>query len=86
MNDIRIRILLIEDNASDARLLKRMLKEARGLACEVEWGETLDDGSERLAAGEVDVVLLDLELSGSSGLDTLKRLQQRITRIPAWSS
>lgn len=83
MNNIRIRILLVEDNAGDARLIKCMLKEAKGLVCEVEWVETLDDGSERLAAGEVDMLLLDLGLPGSGRLDTLKRLQQRMTRLPA---
>lgn len=83
MNDIRIRILLVEDNPGDARLITRMLEESRGLSCEVEWVEMLDDAGPRLAAGEVDVVLLDLGLPGSSGLDTLKRLQQQAARMPA---
>jgi PAS domain S-box-containing protein len=83
MNNIRIRVLLVEDNPGDARLIKRMLEEAKGLACEVEWVETLDRGGERLMAGDVDVVLLDLGLPGSSGLDTLKRLQQKTVRMPA---
>lgn len=83
MNDIRIRVLLVEDNPGDARLIKRMLKEARGLTCEVEWVETLADGGNRLTAGDVDVVLLDLGLPGTSGLGTLKRLQQLTARMPA---
>lgn len=83
MDLIQIRVLLVEDNPGDARLIKRMLEEARGLACEVEWLETLDPVGARLQAGDIDVVLLDLGLPGSSGLATLKRLQTQTARIPA---
>lgn len=83
MNDIRIRILLIEDNPGDARLIQRMLDDAKGMTCELEWRESLDGVGERLRNEDIDLVLLDLGLPGTSGLDTLKRLQQQAARIPA---
>jgi PAS domain S-box-containing protein len=78
-----IRILLIEDNPGDARLIVRMLEEAKGLSCTVEWVETIDAGCAWLASHAVDLVLLDLGLPGSTGLDTLKLLQQRTSKVPA---
>lgn len=80
---VRIRVLLVEDNPGDARLIMRMLDDAKGLACEVDWVETLDEACGRLAAGTTDVVLLDLGLPGSSGLDTLMRFQRSVARMPA---
>ncbi|NRF67739.1 response regulator [Aquincola sp. S2] len=71
-----IRVLMIEDNPADARLLAEMVGDmgAEGLDCELVWSETLESGRQRLDANEVDVVLLDLGLPGSNGLPTLHRL------------
>jgi len=76
------RVLLIEDNPADARLIELMLAEARGLAFELEWVDSLEAGVERLRRGDIDVVLLDLGLPGSSGLDTLHRLFARGPKLP----
>ena len=72
-----IRVLLIEDNPADARLLAEMVADmgcTEGLACELAWSSTLEAGRQRLGDDPVDVVLLDLGLPGSSGLPTLRRL------------
>jgi PAS domain S-box-containing protein len=79
----RIRVLLVEDNPGDAKLIRRMLEEARGLACDMEWVETLEAADSRLAEDKIDVILLDLGLPGSSGLETLTRLQKKVERMPA---
>ncbi len=78
-----IRILLVEDNPGDARLIGRMLEKAPGLACALECVETLDAAVARLREGGIDMVLLDLGLPGSSGLDTLHRLQRQADNVPA---
>jgi len=70
-----IHLLLIEDNPGDAGLIREMLAEAKGMSFELEWTETLSEGIERLASGGLDVVLLDLALTDSTGLDTLRRLR-----------
>jgi PAS domain S-box-containing protein len=75
MDSRHIDLLLIEDNPGDAGLIREMLAEARGMIFELEWTETLSEGIERLALGGIDVVLLDLALTDSTGLETLRRLR-----------
>jgi PAS domain S-box-containing protein len=82
MDSHHIHLLLIEDNAGDAELLREMLAEARGMSFELEWTETLSQGIERLASSGIDVVLLDLTLTDSSGLETLRRLRAASPRAP----
>ncbi len=67
------KILLVEDNPGDARLIREMLAEAGGDSFELEWASHLSDGLECLSAGKVDLVLLDLGLPDSRGIDTFFR-------------
>ncbi len=83
MNVTRIRILLIEDSPSDARLIKDMLAQAQGLACKLVWVDNLSAGLDYLNAQPADVVLLDLSLSESNGLDTLRRVLSEAAAVPA---
>jgi diguanylate cyclase (GGDEF)-like protein len=82
MNGDAIKILLIEDNPGDARLIKYMLAEAQGPTCDLEWVDCLRAGLDRLAAGGIDLVLLDLGLPESVGLDTLRRMQEQAPSVP----
>ena len=76
MQAVRIRVLLIEDNPADARLIALMLAEAgRGLF-DFIWVDTLVRGAAHVRDGGVDTVLLDLGLPGSSGLSTLQALSR----------
>jgi signal transduction histidine kinase len=79
-----VKVLLIEDNPADARLIARMLDDAgaKGLAFELMWAEDLVSGVERLRTVGADVVLLDLGLPGSSGLETLHRLFAHGREVP----
>jgi PAS domain S-box-containing protein len=82
MDSHHIHLLLIEDNPGDAGLIREMLAEARGMSFELEWTESLSEGIERLASGGIDVVLLDLALPDSTGLETLRRLRAASPRAP----
>jgi DNA-binding NarL/FixJ family response regulator len=76
-------VLLIEDNPGDARLVEELLGEARTHLHRIDLDGSTPEGSafhhesdlaaglERLAGTAVDVVLLDLGLPDSTGLDTL---------------
>ena len=75
MDSHHIHLLLIEDNPGDAGLIREMLAEAKGMSFELEWTETLSEGIERLASSGIDIVLLDLALTDSTGLETLRRLR-----------
>jgi len=70
-----IRLLLVEDNPADARVVERHLKDA-GLAqvnCEVV--QTAAQATERLQSVEYDLVLLDLGLPDATGLEALRALR-----------
>ncbi len=77
-----IKVLLIEDNAGDAHLIETLLSQTRELAFELEWVDNLTAGVERLMACKVDVVLLDLGLPESVGIDTLHRLLAHMQTVP----
>ena len=82
MPDTPIKILLIEDNPGDARLIREMLADARGEGFAIEWVSRLSEGLERLGRGELDLVLLDLDLPDSKGLDTFIKAQAQAPQVP----
>ncbi len=77
-----IRVLLVEDNPGDARLIRAMLKTADGDGFQVERADRLLTGLEQMAAGRIDVVLLDLSLPDSQGLDTFTRASASAPKVP----
>jgi PAS domain S-box-containing protein len=77
-----IQLLLIEDSASDARLVCEMLRNARHVKINVETRDRLAPGLERLAQGGIEVVLLDLTLPDSQGLDTFLEVHRHAPQTP----
>src|SRR5258706_7988948 len=78
---MRIKALLIEDNPGDARLVELMLAEARGASVDLVWVETIAAAIERLCDEMIDVILLDLGLGESTGLDSLQRLYAELATV-----
>lgn len=76
-----MRILIIEDNPGDVRLIQEMLR-AGGDRYELVAAPDLTQGLDALAANPADVVLLDLGLPESYGLETLAKLQSRASDLP----
>src|ERR1035437_3886469 len=76
-------ILLIEDNPGDARLIRELLPKGGGVVHALEWVESLEAGLRRIAQGGIDLVLLDLGLPGSMGLETLRHLRANAVHLPA---
>jgi len=70
----KTRALLVEDNPGDARLITEMLAEVES-DVELEHCTTLASAIERLAANSIEVVVLDLSLPDSQGIDTFARVQ-----------
>jgi len=77
-----IRILLVEDNPGDARLIKETLSDAAADQFELSCTERLDLALEHVAQHEFDVVLLDLTLPDSSGLHTFERMHAQAPTVP----
>ncbi|MET0397382.1 MAG: ATP-binding protein [Longimicrobiaceae bacterium] len=67
------RILLVEDNPGDARLIRETLREAESFPFELAHADRLAAAEERLAGEAFDVVLLDLSLPDAHGLETVRR-------------
>ena len=82
MEDKVVKVLLVEDNPGDARLIREMLAEAKGTRFNLERVDRLSMGLERLAAGGFGVALLDLSLPDSSGLDTFARVYAQAPQVP----
>jgi len=82
MGEGRIRVLLIEDNPGDARLILEMLSEVADVPLETEHVERLSTGLERLDEGGIDVVLSDLSLPDSRGLEAVEQVQRRRPYVP----
>lgn len=78
----RVRALLIEDNPGDGRLVRELLAEAKGVDIQLEWVDGLSAGLEHLAEGETDIVLLDLSLPESQGLDTFTLVHRQARGVP----
>lgn len=77
-----IRILLVEDNPGDALLLQAALRNKSESLYAVQKVERLRTCLDRLAAGNFDIVLLDLSLPDSSGLATLRSVLETEPRVP----
>jgi len=77
-----IRVLLVEDNPGDARLILEMLREVQGETFELLQVNRLELALEQLSAAGVDVVLLDLGLPDSQGLATFERTLRGTTTEP----
>ena len=74
MQDNQIKILLIEDNPGDVRLIQDILKESGNTRYELTHADCLSTGMEFLTKSEYNVLLLDLGLPESQGLSTLNKI------------
>jgi diguanylate cyclase (GGDEF)-like protein len=77
-----LRVLTIEDNPGDARLVRAMLSEAAPGDVVVEVAPRLTTGMRDLLGGGFDCVLLDLSLPDADGLDGLTQLRTVAADVP----
>jgi len=87
MDKGKIHILLIEDNPGDARLVQEVFNNAEvadwvDMKFEVRWFNLLKTGLSYLGRGGYDIVLLDLNLPDSNGLDSINEVQKVSPNIP----
>ena len=80
--DEKVKILLIEDNPGDAGLIEEMLEEFVDFPYELKNVETLNEGLSLLKERPFDVILLDLRLPDSDGINTFLEIHAKTSRIP----
>jgi len=78
----KIKILLIEDNKGDARLIQELLKENQDFGYTLDWKENLSAGIQELQKANLDVLLLDLSLPDSQGLETVIKVLSQTPNVP----
>jgi signal transduction histidine kinase len=82
MSDAPVRILLVEDNPGDARLLRETLRDAGSLRWELAHAGRLSEALEAVGRDGADVVLLDLSLPDAHGMDTVARMLEAAPAVP----
>ena len=82
MEDKLIKILIIEDNPEDLRLIEEMLNEVKSPLFELHHSKRLSDGLRCLVRNSYDILLLDLSLPDSVGLDTFFSVYEQAPEIP----
>src|SRR5207245_1436167 len=82
MSEKTIRILLVEDNAGDARLLREMLNEPGSLKIELTHLGCMSEAVHHLAASAVNIILLDLGLPDAQGLGAVRQAHAVAPSVP----
>lgn len=80
------RVLIVEDNPGDARLLREYLAHAAIARFDIKIASRLDEAISSLRAREketaFDIVLLDLTLPDAHGLETFSALTRAVPEVP----
>ena len=77
-----IRISIVEDDQQFRQMLEEYLGQAEGFSCVSAYGDPRV-ALRSLASDEPDVVLMDLQLPGMSGIDCVSALRQQAPAIRA---
>src|SRR5580704_5800959 len=75
-------VLLIEDSPDYAALVQQWLSLRTESTFVLHWTDSLQAGLNRLKQGGVDVVLLDLGLPDSNGLETFTKTKLQASGVP----
>jgi PAS domain S-box-containing protein len=70
-----LKVLLVEDNCKQAELFKELLSEAEAINFDLTHVQRLNETLEKLEQESFDVILLDLSLPDSQGLETVGRIR-----------
>ena len=77
-----IRVLLIEDNPGYSEVIRIMLEKVRDTRFEVMIVKQLSKGLQNLKERNMDVVLVDLNLPDSQGINTFDKVHVQAPDIP----
>ncbi len=83
MIDHPVRLLLVEDNREHVELLEQLLSSSADVAdFRLEVLETLVGAQDRLTKPGIDLILLDLSLPDSDGIETFIRMIEVVPDVP----
>ena len=77
-----IKVLLIEDSPLAASMIRGMLSEGKGSRIALENIDNVAAAQKRIAVGDIDAILVDLNLPDSNGLDTFLNIHAKAPKTP----
>jgi len=76
-------VLLVDDDRADRQLVKVVLaRSLKSVQFNIETAETLSEATEKLSSNKYDIILLDLGLRDSNGIDTVQDVHNMNPNIP----
>ncbi len=75
-------ILLIEDNPADVEMIRELLSHQKGSSFDIICADRFSAAKPYFAEEGIDIILLDLGLPDSQGLDTLRRVRDHAGEVP----
>ncbi len=82
MDSNKVNVLLVEDNDKHVRLLQQMLFKTGDANFQIIRASTLGEGIERTVLPGVQLILLDLSLPDSEGLETFSKMHEAAPDVP----
>jgi two-component sensor histidine kinase len=82
MRGLTLRVLVVEDSLADMRLLKEMFATEPPHSYELHHAARLDTALQLLAAGGVDIILLDMGLPDGEGIETVRQVRKVAPKVP----
>jgi CheY-like chemotaxis protein len=82
MEQLRLNILIVEDNTGDFLLIQQMLKDMRNYELHIRHVETIKETIDAIVEQRPDVILLDLSLPDSYGIDSFTRVVTMDEHVP----
>jgi two-component sensor histidine kinase/ActR/RegA family two-component response regulator len=82
MENKQINVLVIEDNLADTALIREMLKESQNTRFKLYNARKLQEGLEIINENPIQVLLLDLNLPDSKGIETFYKASESVSEIP----
>jgi diguanylate cyclase (GGDEF)-like protein len=76
------KILLVEDNIEDARIVTHLLKDYPQANFTMKHVERINDAIDCLLDDDFDLLILDLFLPDASGFDTIRRISNVASHVP----
>jgi two-component sensor histidine kinase len=75
-------ILLIEDNPADVEMIRELLSDHKGSSFDIVCADRLSAAKPFFTESGIDIILLDLGLPDSQGLDTLRWVREHAGEVP----
>ena len=77
-----LHILLIEDDSADSDYLREILVEQNTLLSKIDCVQNLKEALSQISAGSYDIILADLSLPDSQGIETFSSIKKIAANLP----